>query len=78
MPTEKEIIKAADAAVASLTDTTYRPSMEALGALCLSELTKPQIVEAMPRLFSFIVKGMAAQQAADALLAEVNTMKQKS
>jgi hypothetical protein len=78
MPTEKEIIEAADAAVASLTDETFRPSMDALARLCKSGMAKPDAVEALPQLFDFVARGMAAQQAVDAVLARLDASKQKS
>jgi len=62
MPKEKEIIVAADKAVASLTDETFRPSMAALAKLRETGMAKPQIVEALPELFDFIAKGLSGQK----------------
>jgi hypothetical protein len=64
--------------VASLTDATFRPSMAALAKLCESGMAKPDAVEALPQLFDFVAKGMAAQQAVDAVLAQFNASKQNS
>jgi hypothetical protein len=71
MPTEKEIIEAADAAVASLTDKTFGPSMLALVNLIRgSGMEKPDIVKVIPHLFDLIAGGMSARKAADAVLVE--------
>jgi hypothetical protein len=77
MRSEKQIIADADKAIASLgppsqTNERYWLSIEAVAKLGNSNLSKPEIVEAIPELFSFVAKGMAAQQAVDAIIAKNN------
>jgi hypothetical protein len=83
MLSEKQIIENADKAIASLgppsqTNERYWSSIRAVAKLSNSNLSKPDIVEAMPELFSFIAKGMAAQQAVNAIISKVNAGRQKS
>jgi hypothetical protein len=68
MPTEQQIIAAADKAMASL--TTYHTQislMKAVAKLC-KKLSKPVIIEALPELCDFIAKGISPQKAAKAIL----------
>jgi hypothetical protein len=83
MQSEKQIIAAADKAIAALgppsqTNERYWSSIKAVATLCGTKMSKPQIVEAIPELFSFIEKGMATRQAVDAILAKFNAAKRKT
>jgi hypothetical protein len=72
MPSEKQIIEAADKATSSLTTYDTQISlMKAVAKLC-KKLPKPEIVEAIPELSDFIARGISAQKAANAILAKVN------
>jgi hypothetical protein len=77
MQFEKQINAAADKAMAALgppsqTNERYWSSITAVAALCRTTMSKPEIVQAMPELFRFIERGMAAQQAVDTILSKAN------
>jgi hypothetical protein len=77
MQSEKQINAAADKAMAALglpsqTNERYWSSIKAVAMLCRTTMPKPEIVQAMPELFRFIERGMAAQQAVDTILSKAN------